>query len=150
MVRDMSGHWRRERRDGREVRVTMPEWSTALRRGAAGRCPACGEGRLFRGYLSVATRCARCDAPLGDVPADDAPTYLTLLIACHLLIGLVVVLERDTSLGTGAIVASVLPIAVAVCLGLLRPVKGGLVAVLLKLDVWRGGDGTGSADHHAR
>ncbi len=115
----------------------MPAWPAAIRRGVAGRCPACGQTSLFLGYLTVTPRCANCGTPLGDVPADDAPPYVTIFIALHLLVGLVVVLGRATSLGTGATLFIVTPIALVTCLGLLRPVKGALVAVLLKLDVWR-------------
>ncbi|MFN5521571.1 MAG: hypothetical protein ACK5AT_04560, partial [Bradyrhizobium sp.] len=33
---------------------------TAMKRGLRGRCPRCGEGRLFRAFLKVADACDRC------------------------------------------------------------------------------------------
>ena len=60
-----------------------------------------------------------------------------MFIALHALIGLVVLLGRTTSLQTGATLMIVLPVAVLLCLALLRPVKGSTVALLLKLDVRR-------------
>ena len=32
----------------------------AMKRGALGRCPACGKGKLFQGYLKVADHCPDC------------------------------------------------------------------------------------------
>ena len=31
-----------------------------IARGLRGRCPRCGEGRLFRGFLSLRPRCEHC------------------------------------------------------------------------------------------
>ncbi len=115
----------------------MPTWMRALGRGVLGRCPICGQSGLFGGYLSVVTCCPVCATALGDVPADDAPPWLTMLIALHLLVGLVVLLSRTTRLDTEATVGIMLPVALVLCLALLRPVKGVVIALLLKLDVRR-------------
>jgi uncharacterized protein (DUF983 family) len=114
-------------------------WTTALRRGAAARCPICGQGRIFDGYLSLRPACQICGTALGQLPADDAPPWITILIALHLLIGAVLLLGRTTRLGTEDTLVLMLPAAVLLCLVLLRPVKGCVVAVLLKLDVLHGG-----------
>jgi len=42
-------------------------------RGFFGRCPNCGRGALFRGYLGVNPRCAACGEDLSAERADDAP-----------------------------------------------------------------------------
>ena len=57
----------------------------AMLRGARGRCPACGEGRLFTSYLKVADACPACHEDLHHQRADDGPAYLTILIVGHLL-----------------------------------------------------------------
>jgi hypothetical protein len=57
-----------------------PNLTTAIGRGLRGRCPACGEGKIFDGFLKVAAHCNACDAPLGLARADDAPPYFTILI----------------------------------------------------------------------
>lgn len=56
----------------------------AIRRGAMGRCPACGEGRLLRGYLGVNDHCPHCGEALHHQRADDGPAYLTILLVSHL------------------------------------------------------------------
>ncbi|MGR3463520.1 DUF983 domain-containing protein [Limimaricola sp.] len=64
-----------------EERPTKP----ALLRGFRRRCPNCGEGGLFQGYLKVVDRCPVCREELHHHRADDGPAYLTILIVGHLL-----------------------------------------------------------------
>lgn len=56
----------------------------AMRRAALGRCPACGEGKLFTSYLKVADHCPKCGEALHHQRADDGPAYLTILLVSHL------------------------------------------------------------------
>ena len=53
-------------------------------RGAMGRCPACGGGKLFRAFLKVADHCPACNEALHHQRADDGPAYLTILLVSHL------------------------------------------------------------------
>ena len=73
----------------------MPAMSTAMLRGARGACPSCGQGRLFNGWLRVSDRCSRCDAPLGQVRADDAPPYFTIFAVAHVVIPGMLWLEKS-------------------------------------------------------
>lgn len=61
----------------------------AALRGWRRRCPACGEGKLFDGYLKVRERCANCGEDLTHARADDGPAYLTILIVGHLMAPLI-------------------------------------------------------------
>ncbi|WBU57522.1 DUF983 domain-containing protein [Paracoccus sediminicola] len=56
----------------------------AMRRGAIRRCPACGEGHMFTGYLKIRDHCDHCNEALYHQRADDGPAYLTILIVSHL------------------------------------------------------------------
>ena len=56
----------------------------AMLRGAAGRCPACGQGKLMNGYLQVKDHCSTCGTELHHQRADDGPAYLTILLVSHL------------------------------------------------------------------
>lgn len=56
----------------------------AMLRGALSRCPACGEGKLFRSFLKVADHCPACNEALHHQRADDGPAYLTILLVSHL------------------------------------------------------------------
>ena len=57
----------------------------AMLRGWRRRCPKCGAGPLFRGYLKVREACPVCGQELHHHRADDGPAYLTILIVGHLL-----------------------------------------------------------------
>lgn len=59
-------------------------WLVVIR-GIIGRCPNCGEGRLFARYLKQVDNCAVCDAGLGAIRADDGPTWLTIILVGHIL-----------------------------------------------------------------
>ena len=57
----------------------------ALLRGWARKCPACGEGALMDGYLTVRHTCPVCGTELHHHRADDGPAWATILITGHLL-----------------------------------------------------------------
>lgn len=57
----------------------------AMLRGWRRRCPKCGAGPMFRGYLKVRDACPVCGQELHHHRADDGPAYLTILIVGHLL-----------------------------------------------------------------
>lgn len=58
---------------------------SALLRGWSRRCPACGEGGLFEGYLDVRHDCPACGTDLSHQRADDGPAWATIMIAGHIM-----------------------------------------------------------------
>ncbi len=74
-----------------------PPLSTVLGRGLRCRCPNCGEGPLFEGYLTVTLVCRSCGAPLGLARADDLPPYLTILLVGHIVVPLLFLLETQAA-----------------------------------------------------
>ncbi len=100
----------------------------AVRRGFFGRCPRCGEGRMFRAYLKVADACPACGEDLSPQRADDAPAYITMLIVGHFIVAGIIAAEDwwpDSPVLLGSIVWTLL--AGAVSLLILPRVKGALV-----------------------
>jgi uncharacterized protein (DUF983 family) len=123
--------------------------TTFLRRGLLCRCPACGLTRLFAGgFLRVAPVCAACGAKLGAVRADDAPPYFTVFIVAHLVIGMQIALERVAMLSVAAEMAIFLPATLLLTIGLIRPVKGATVGLMLKLG-FAAADEDGAGPGHA-
>lgn len=104
-----------------------------LRRGAAGRCPNCGQGRLFRAYLKIRPICAVCAHDNGQYPADDAPPYFTILILGHLVIGPLLIFRFIWTWPVGLVLAILMPALTALTLILLPIVKGAVVGVLWAL-----------------
>lgn len=68
----------------------------ATARGFAGRCPNCGKGKLFRAFLKPIEQCACCSEAFGHIRADDGPAWLTILIVGHMVVPLLLVVERHT------------------------------------------------------
>ncbi len=57
------------------------------------RCPACGKGRLFKGYLKVADRCGTCGEDLSALEQGDGPAVFATLILGFLVVGLALYVE---------------------------------------------------------
>jgi uncharacterized protein (DUF983 family) len=104
-------------------------WKQAMLRGLSLRCPACGKGHLFRAYLKVSDRCPVCGEDFTHQRADDAPPYFTILIAGHILVPLVWIVEKvwKPSLTIHMLIWT--PATLALCLGLMPVVKGAVVGL---------------------
>lgn len=109
---------------------TTPTLWQALRRGLAGKCPACGEAKLFGLFLKPVSECASCGRDWTVQRADDFPAYLVVLVLGHLLIPIVVEanLSYDLSLATQMLLWP--GIAIAGALALIQPAKGFVLALI--------------------
>lgn len=97
--------------------------------GLACRCPNCGKGPLFSGFLKVSERCEACGFDLKAADSGDGPAVFIILIV-------------GTLMGFGALITEVavhppvwvhmviwLPLTAILCVGLLRPFKGVMLAL---------------------
>ena len=100
-----------------------------LLRGLLGRCPACGEGHLFRAFVKVADSCEKCGEPLHHHRADDFPAYLTIILVGHLIVPLAMYVEIAFMPNYWLHAAIWLPLVLVLSLGLLQPLKGLIVAM---------------------
>ena len=103
--------------------------ATALGRGARGRCPNCGKGRLFSGFLSVAERCAHCGEEFHHHRADDAPAYLTILVVGHIFLPVVLGVEEAFAPALWVHLLLWGTLIPALCMAFLRPIKGMIVGM---------------------
>lgn len=101
----------------------------ALLRGLCGRCPACGEGRLFRAFVKVADSCSVCGESFHHHRADDFPAYLTIVLVGHVVVPLAMYLEIAYAPSYWVHVAIWLPAVLVLSLGVLQPLKGLIVAM---------------------
>ncbi len=115
--------------------AAKPPMATAIGRGLLGRCPSCGKSHLFNGYLRVVANCAHCDAPLGLARADDAPPYFTIFLVGHIVIPLMMYIDRVKEPSTLMMAAIFLPMTLILSLVLLRPIKGGTVGLMVNLNM---------------
>lgn len=109
-----------------EPQITPPSpYSTGL----GGRCPRCGEGKLFDGYLKVRPRCSACGLDYAFADSADGPAVFIMLIAGFAVLGLALTVEIAYEPPIWLHLVLWLPLAVIVCLALLRPMKGLAVAL---------------------
>ena len=102
---------------------------TALKRGFRGRCPRCGEGKLFRAFLKTADHCSACGQDFTPHRADDLPAYLVIVIVGHIVVPLALRIVTNYSPPLALQLAIYLPLTFIASLVLLQPVKGAVVGV---------------------
>lgn len=101
----------------------------AMWRGASARCPHCGEGRLYNGYLKVVDACSTCGEEMHHQRADDAPPYFTIFIVGHVILAGVLALEQAMKPSAWLHAAIWVPLTLALSLWLLPIIKGALVGL---------------------
>lgn len=100
-------------------------WST----GPAGRCPRCGQGRLFDGFLRVASRCTSCGLDLSAQDSGDGPAAFVVLIVGFIVVGAALIVEVKYEWPVWLHLLVWLPLTVILCLAFLRPLKGLMIAL---------------------
>jgi uncharacterized protein (DUF983 family) len=95
----------------------MPGAPNPFLAGFLGRCPNCGEGRLFEGFLKVSPACEACGFDLARADSGDGPAVFVILIAGFVVAFAALITE-----------VAVHPATLVICLVLLRPAKGLLLA----------------------
>jgi uncharacterized protein (DUF983 family) len=101
----------------------------AMKRGFRGRCPRCGQGRLFRAFLKVDNNCSACGLDFTPHRADDLPAYLVIVIVGHLVVPTALWIETDFSPPVWLQLSIYLPLTLVLSLLLLQPVKGAVVGL---------------------
>ncbi|MGD9537955.1 MAG: DUF983 domain-containing protein [Alphaproteobacteria bacterium] len=101
-----------------------------LMRAIRRRCPNCGVGRLFMGYLKPVAQCAACGEGYGHIRADDGPAWLTILIVGHILAPLLLTVEERAPWPEWYSMLVWPAIAFALMLVILPRAKGAFIAVL--------------------
>lgn len=106
--------------------------------GALGRCPRCGEGRLFSGYIALPQACEACGLDYRFADSGDGPAVFVMLIAGFLALGFVLWFEFAYAPPYWVHLAVSLPVTLVICLALLRVFKGLLIALQFKHDAAEG------------
>jgi uncharacterized protein (DUF983 family) len=96
--------------------------------GLAGRCPNCGEGHLFEGFLRVSPKCEACGFDLRAADSGDGPAVFVILIGGFVVAFAALFTEIAYRPPIWLHLVLWLPLTLIVCLGLLRPFKGVMLA----------------------
>lgn len=101
----------------------------AIRRGMLNRCPACGQGRLFRSFLKPVDACTVCGEEMLHHRADDLPPYLVITIVGHLVLAGYMATDLILPFSTWMHLAIWVPVTIISAVCLMQPVKGGVIGL---------------------
>lgn len=96
------------------------------------RCPRCGRGSLFTGYLTIAPRCASCGLDYATFDVGDGATVFVILFAGFIVCGSALVVEAKYSPPYWVHAILWLPLIAVVVLGGLRLAKSTLMVLQYK------------------
>lgn len=98
-----------------------------VRTGIRGRCPRCGQGHLFDGFLKLRERCEVCDLSYSFADPADGPAFFVICFACIPAVAFALVLQVKLDPPLWLHLFTSLPVLLLTCLAPLRPLKGWLV-----------------------
>ena len=106
------------------------EWRrlTPFVTGVRGRCPRCGQGHLFKGFLTLAPRCEVCKLDYSFADPADGPAFFVICFGCIPSVLFGIWLEMAFQVPYWVHLVTTLPVMLATCIPPLRPLKGWLVA----------------------
>lgn len=107
----------------------------AMGRGFKGRCPHCGEGKLFGAFLKVNDSCAACGEEYHHHRADDLPAYIVIVIVGHLVVSKFMIVQATLDLPMWAHMMIWGPLTIFLSVALLQPVKGAVVGLQWALKI---------------
>lgn len=100
-----------------------------IARGLRGRCPRCGKGRLFQGFLTLRKSCESCGLDFNFADAGDGPAVFVILIGGAIVVFAALMTEVIYQPPYWVHAALWIPLILIVTLGPLRPLKGLLIAL---------------------
>jgi uncharacterized protein (DUF983 family) len=97
--------------------------------GVKGRCPRCGQGKLFKGLLTVAPQCDVCELDYGFADSADGPAVFVTLLAGAIVAGVALYMEFTFEPAWWIHALVQIPLVCTVCVLMLRPLKGILICL---------------------
>ena len=112
--------------------TTKPARIHAIRAGLLCRCPNCGKGRLFKGFLKVVDRCAVCGFDFTRLNTGDGAAIFVMQIAGGLVVFTALFVEIAYAPPMWLHLVVFLPMVLGLSLGLMRPGKGVMIALQMR------------------
>lgn len=98
-----------------------------IRTGLRGRCPRCGEGKLFDGFLKLRDGCDRCGLSYAFADPADGPAFFVICFGCVPAVAFALLIEIMAQPPLWVHFATSLPFLIVTCVAPLRPLKGWLI-----------------------
>jgi uncharacterized protein (DUF983 family) len=97
--------------------------------GLRGRCPRCGKGHLFKGFLSLNPRCEECGLDLAFADTGDGPAFFVMSFVGIVVVALALWVEFAYTPPIWLHLVLWFTLTAVLSLGLVRPLKGVMVAL---------------------
>jgi len=107
----------------------MADQPLPIAKGLAGRCPRCGKGRLFQGFLALRARCESCGLDFGFADSGDGPAVFVILLGGGVVVFAALITEAVYQPPYWVHAVLWLPLILLVTLVPLRLIKGLLIAL---------------------
>ena len=107
----------------------MADEPLPIARGLRGRCPHCGEGKLFQGFLTLRPRCDHCGLDYSFADAGDGPAVFVILLGGALVVFAALITEVAYQPPYWVHAVLWVPLILLVTLAPLRPIKGLMIAL---------------------
>ena len=108
---------------------TQPTVFQSALRGLACKCPRCGNGRLYAGFLNLRAHCEACGLDYAFIDAGDGPAIFIIMLAGAIVVGAALIVEIKYQPPFWLHAALWLPLIVATTLLPLRSMKSLLIAL---------------------
>jgi uncharacterized protein (DUF983 family) len=106
--------------------------------GLSGRCPRCGKGKLFDGFLALRERCDACGLDYAFADAGDGPAVFVMFIAGFIVVGMALLVEVKYAPPLWVHAILWVPLILLVTLAPLRLIKGLLISLQYHHDAAEG------------
>ncbi len=112
-----------------ETLTQAPARIDSIRAGLLCRCPHCGEGRLFQGFLKVRPACETCGFDLSVIETGDGPATFIMQIAGFFVAFTALYVEIAYRPPMWLHLIVWIPLVAVLALALMRPGKGLMTAL---------------------
>ena len=109
-----------------QVQATLQQ---TVMRGLACKCPRCGEGKLYGGFITLRPNCERCGLDYAFIDTGDGPAIFIIMIAGAIVVGAALIVEVKYQPPFWVHAALWLPLVLATTLLPLRSMKSLLIAL---------------------
>jgi uncharacterized protein (DUF983 family) len=103
-----------------------------IRAGLLCRCPRCGKGKLFSGFLEVARACDACGADFTRLNTGDGATVFVIQITGFIVVFGLLFTQVALNPPLWVLAAVWLPLTALIGLGLMRPLKGAMIGLQIR------------------
>jgi uncharacterized protein (DUF983 family) len=97
--------------------------------GVACRCPRCGKGKLFQGFLTLRPNCESCGLDFGFADTGDGASVFVILISGFLVVAAMLIVEVTYQPPFWVHAVLWVPAILILTIGPLRPMKATLIAL---------------------